>query len=31
MADEKITTGLEEIRKGSIVGSIDLNKNLDAK
>uniref|UniRef100_A0A2D3VAC4 Probable polyol transporter 5 n=1 Tax=Ramularia collo-cygni TaxID=112498 RepID=A0A2D3VAC4_9PEZI len=31
MADEKIDAGLEEIRKGSIVASIDLNKNLDAK
>jgi hypothetical protein len=29
--DEKFTTGLEEIRKGSVVASINLNKNLDAK
>lgn len=32
MADEKFTTsGLEEIRQGSVVAAIDLNKNIDAK
>lgn len=29
--DVKGDIGLEEVRKGSVIAAIDLNKNLDAK